>query len=515
MEITRNSSLASAILFSLSIYSLLKFAAIRIRKSNPKSPPEAAGGWPLVGHLNMLSGPEQPHIALSRLADKYGPIYSIRLGVYRYLVVSSWEVAKEVFTSTNDVAFSDRPQTLAIQLMSYDFAMFGFNNYNGYWRELRKVCMQKLLSSHGVSTLGTTWEIETRAMMKSIYVSCRKNEPLDMKKFLENLTLNSMVKIVSGATVEKMDSEEAENCREHVSAFFRAMGVLTYSDVVPCLKWLDYIKGTKKGFEKTGKVMDTILRSWLEQHKNLKSEDGQDDFMKVMMEAADSLTLQFPQYDADTITKATCQAMIFGGTDTMTVTLIWALCLLLNNRHVLQRAQQELDNHIGRSRMVEKSDIGNLVYIQAIIKETLRLYPPACLLPLRQSSRDSIVAGYQIPAGTLLTINLWKVHRDPSVWSDPLEFNPDRFLTEYRDVDLRGQHFQFLPFGVGRRICPGITYALQFMELALATLLHGFDLETPGNDVVDMTGSLGSTNMKASPLLLNLTPRLSHNLFEI
>ncbi|XP_073306130.1 cytochrome P450 CYP82D47-like [Primulina huaijiensis] len=525
MEFTWSSSIATAFIFFLSIYFLLKFAAARIRKSNPNSPPEAAGGWPLIGHLNLLSGPEQPHVALSDLADKYGPIYSINLGVHRCLVVSSWEVAKEIFNSTNDVCFSNRPQTVAIQLMSYDFAMFGFSKYNDYWRELRKFCMQKLLSAQRVSTLGTAWETETRAMMKSIYISCRKNNfraPLEMKKCLGDLTLNSMVRIVSGATVKKMDFMEAENWREQIREFFKMMDALTFTDVVPYLKWLDHFKGTKKDFEKTGKMMDTILQSWLEKHKKLqknKSEnglqqlDGEKDFMEVMMEAADSFAHQFPKYDADTIIKATCQTMIIAGTDTMTVTLVWALCLLLNNRHVLERAQQELDNHIGRSRMVEKSDIGNLVYIQAIIKETLRLYPAVLLLPPREASRDSTIAGYQIPAGTRVILNLWKVQRDPCVWSDPLEFKPERFLTEHRDVDLKGQHFQFLPFGVGRRICPGITFALQFMELALATLLHGFDLRTPEGDVVDMTGSLGTTNMKASPLPVLLTPRLSHDLF--
>ncbi|XP_073122960.1 cytochrome P450 CYP82D47-like [Henckelia pumila] len=525
MEFTwrgNTTSLATAfiIIFPSIIYFLLKFASKRFRKSKPSSPPEAAGGWPLIGHLNLMSGPEQPHVALSNLADKYGPIYSIRLGVYRCLVVSSWEVAKEFFNSTNDVIFSDRPQIASIQLMGYDHAMFGFSKYNDYWRELRKFSVQNLLSSQKVSTLGTTWEMETRAMMKSIFTRCQ--EPLEMKKCLEDLALNLMVRIVSGATVKKMNSEESENWRQQVKEFFKMMDVLTFSDVLPCMGWLDYFKGTKKALKKTGEVMDVILRSWLEQHKILQKlkksyqnyGEEEDDFMEATLKAADSMAHQFPRYDADTIVKATCQTMIVAGTDTITVTLIWALCLLLNNRHVLERAQQELDDHIGISRMVEKSDIGNLVYIQAIIKETLRLYPATFLISPRESSRDSTVAGYQIPGGTRVIINLWKLHRDPGMWSDPSEFKPERFLTECRDVDLRGKHFQFLPFGAGRRICPGITFALQFMELALATLLHGFDIKTPAGDVVDMKGSLGTTNMKASPLSVLLAPRLSHDLFS-
>ncbi|KAL0379154.1 UNVERIFIED_CONTAM: Xanthotoxin 5-hydroxylase CYP82C4 [Sesamum radiatum] len=118
--------------------------------------------------------------------------------------------------------------------------------------------------------------------------------------------------------------------------------------------------------------------------------------------------------------------MMLGGSDTTTVTLTWALCLLLNNQHALKRAQEELDEHIGRERLVKESDLENLVYIKAIIKETLRIQPSAPLLSPRESVEDCTVAGYHIPAGTRLIVNMWKLHQDPRVWDDPLEFRSER-----------------------------------------------------------------------------------------
>ncbi|KAK6131158.1 hypothetical protein DH2020_035098 [Rehmannia glutinosa] len=381
-------------------------------QNNKKLPPEADGGWPLIGHLRLLSGPDLPHIILSNMADKYGPVFSIRLGVHRALIVSSWEIAKECFT-TNDIIFSNRPKVAAIQHMGYNFAMFGFSPYGSYWREFRKITMQNLLSSNRVSELGDLFEMEIRALMRSLYSSCNdETVPLEMKKFLGDMTLRLMVRIIAGDREnEKIDMGGYMKLRGAIREFFRLMGVLTIPDVLPFLKWLDYFGGTNKAFKKTGKEMDGILQAWLDDHKKTSLDSGKyDGFMARMMVATAKVAQEFPGYGAGTITKATCQSMMLGGTDTMTVTLTWALCLLLNNPHTLKRAQHELDVHVGRERQVKASDIENLVYIQSIIKETLRLYAPP-LAPPHEAVDDCIVAGYHVPAGTRLIINFWKVHR--------------------------------------------------------------------------------------------------------
>ena len=200
--------------------------------------------------------------------------------------------------------------------------------------------------------------------------------------------------------------------------------------------------------------------------------------------------------------------MIGGGSDTSTVTLTWAISLLLNNRHVLKKAQDELDIQVGKERIVNESDISKLVYLQAIVKETLRMYPPAPLLAPREFIEDCIIGGYHVPKGTRLITNLWKIQTDPSIWSEPLKFMPERFLTTHKNVDVRGQNFELIPFGTGRRACPGASLGLQMVHLALASFLHMYEISNSSNAQVDMTESFGLTNIKATPLEVLITPRL-------
>ncbi|KAB1221240.1 Cytochrome P450 82C4 [Morella rubra] len=202
-------------------------------------------------------------------------------------------------------------------------------------------------------------------------------------------------------------------------------------------------------------------------------------------------------------------SLILGGADTTTVTLTWALCLLLNNRETLVKVQEELDLHVSGDRQVKESDVKNLVYLQAVLKETMRLYPAGPLSAPHESIEDCTVAGYHVPAGTQLLFNLSKLHRDPHVWVDPNEFRPERFLTTHLDVDVRGQHFELIPFGSGRRVCPGISFAQQVMHLTLATFLHAFEITTSSDEPVDMTEKVGLTNLKATPFEVHLTPRLA------
>lgn len=197
------------------------------------------------------------------------------------------------------------------------------------------------------------------------------------------------------------------------------------------------------------------------------------------------------------------------------VALTWALSLLLNHQVELKKAQDELDTHIGKERKVEESDIKNLVYLQAIVKETLRLYPPSPIITLRAAMDDcTFSCGFHIPSGTHLMVNVWKIHRDGRIWNDPHDFKPERFLTSHKDVDVRSRNYELVPFGSGRRACPGASLALRVVHLTLATLLHSFNVASPLNQVVDMTESTGLTNLKATPLEVVITPRLDTKLYE-
>jgi cytochrome P450 len=268
--------------------------------------------------------------------------------------------------------------------------------------------------------------------------------------------------------------------------------------------------------KETFKEMDDIVSGWLEEHRRRResgeSYKGDQSFMDIMISTLEGTDLA--GYDVDTINKATCLVLISGGADTTSVMLTWALSLLLNNRHVLKKAQQELDLHVGKERQVDESDINKLFYLQAIVKETLRLYPAASLSGPREFTEDCTVSGYHIPKGTRLIPNLWKIQRDPMKWPNPLEFRPERFLTTQKDVDVKGHQFELIPFGAGRRVCPGIVFGVQMLHFVLARILQGFELSTPNNALVDMTESAGLTNAKAAPLEVLVAPRLAPTLYQ-
>ncbi|XP_019071776.1 cytochrome P450 CYP82D47 [Vitis vinifera] len=487
--------------------------------------PEASGAWPIIGHLHLLGGSKNlPHLLFGTMADKYGPVFSIRLGLKRAVVVSSWEMAKECFT-THDLALASRPELVAAKYLGYNYAMFAFSPHGAYWREVRKIATLELLSNRRLELLKNVRISEVETCMKELYKlwAEKKSEAgvvlVDMKQWFGHLSLNVILKMVVGKRyfgyAAESKEKEAQQCQKAIREFFRLLGLFVVSDALPFLGWLD-VGGHVKAMKKTAKELDGIAQEWLEEHRRRKDSgeaDGDQDFMDVMLSI---LGATDPNgYDADTINKATSLILIAGGTDTTSVTLTWAISLLLNNPHVLRKAQEELDTHVGKERLVNEMDISKLVYLQAIVKETLRLYPAAPLSGQRQFIQDSVLGGYHIPKGTRLLLNLTKIQRDPRVWLNPTKFQPSRFLTTYKDVDVKGKHFVLTPFGGGRRICPGAAFALQVLPLTLANFLHKFQLSTPSNSPIDMSESFGITNIKSTPLEVLISPRLaSYNLYK-
>ncbi|TKY70527.1 Cytochrome P450 82A3 [Spatholobus suberectus] len=338
-----------------------------------------------------------------------------------------------------------------------------------------------------------------------------------MKQWFGDLTHNIVLRMVRGRPYSDDYPEgEARRYKKVMRDCMSLFGVFVLSDAIPFLGWLD-MNGYEKAMKRTASELDPLVEGWLEEHKRKRASSmigkEEQDFMDVMLNVLQDA--QISGYDSDTIIKATCLNLILAGSDTTMITLIWVLSLLLNHQMELKKAQDELDSYIGKDRNVEESDITKLVYLQAIVKETLRLYPPSPLITLRAAMEDcTFSCGYRIPAGTQLMVNAWKIHRDGRVWSDPHDFKPERFLTSHKDVDVKGQNYELVPFGSGRRACPGASLALRVVHFTLATLLHSFNVASPSNQVVDMTESIGLTNLKATPLEVLLTPRLDSKLYE-
>lgn len=195
--------------------------------------------------------------------------------------------------------------------------------------------------------------------------------------------------------------------------------------------------------------------------------------------------------------------MLVAGTDTSAVTMEWALSLLLNHPEVLNKAQREIDAHLGHDRLIEEVDLPHLSYLQSIIKETMRMHTPGPLLVPHESSKECCVGGYRIPQGTMLLVNVWAIHNDPKIWAEPTKFKPERFECE----EGEGDGLRYLPFGSGRRHCPGEVLAIRMVGLALGSLIQCFDWESVDNQMVDMTEGSGLIIPKAQPLLAKCRPR--------
>ncbi|XP_034690478.1 cytochrome P450 CYP82D47-like [Vitis riparia] len=482
-----------------------------------RSAPEPSGAWPFIGHLHLLNSPMPIFRTLTAMADKHGPVFMIRLGMHRALVVSSHKAVKECLT-TNDKAFASRPISSAGKLLGYNYAGFGFAPYGPLWREMRKLSVTELLSNRRLNELKHVLVSELDVCIRDLYPLGKETNWVNpikvaMSEWLEQLTFNVVLRMVAGKRYVGNGvhgNEEARHAIAVIKKFMSLTGAFVASDVIPFVEWMD-LQGHLGSMKRVAEQLDPFVEGWVEEHvTKLKSDPGsRQDFIDVMLSVLKDNSIF--GHTRETVIKATSQTLIVGGSDTTSIVSTWILSALLNNRHALKRAQEEIDLKVGRGRWVEESDIENLIYLQAVVKETketLRLYPPAPLSIPHEAVEDCNVCEYHIPKGTRLFVNVWKLHRDPGVWPDPEEFQPKRFLTTNANLNVFGQYFELIPFSSGRRSCPGIALALQILHLTVARLLQGYDMTTPLNAPVDMTECIGITMPRATPLEVMLTPRL-------
>ncbi|KAG6680588.1 hypothetical protein I3843_13G041300 [Carya illinoinensis] len=465
--------------------------------------PEPLGALPIIGHLHQLRSQNTMARTLAAIADKHGPIFMFRFGMKPALVISSHEAVKECFT-TNDRVLAARPMSSQGNYLGYDYAGFGFSSYGSCWSKVRKLAVSELLSDRRLEKLKNMYVSEVDTLIKDLYFVCRSNEHNPVKvvisEWIEGLALNIITKII--ARKRYFGSTNKEN----ISEFMYLAGAPNMFDLIPFLRWID-LKGQVKSMKRVAGELDSLIGSWVEEHtarRELKTDEQshEPDFIDVMLSLIEEDSMF--GYPRETIIKATAMAcimltLILSGSETISLNLTWLISLLLNNKHALKRVQEELDLKVGKDRWVEDYDIKDLVYFQATVKESLRLYPPAPLLIPHEAMEDCQVCGYHIPKGARLFVNVWKLHRDPRVWKEPNEFLPERFLSSHASMDASRQHFEFIPFGYGRRSCPGEMFALQVSQLTLARLLQGFELTTPLDKPVDMNERLGITLARQLP----------------
>lgn len=280
--------------------------------------PEAGGSWPIIGHMHLLGGRQLTHRTLGAMADKYGPVFTIRLGSHRVLVLSGWEMARECFT-VHDKVFSTRPSIAASKLLGYDYAMFGFAPYGSYWREMRKIATIELLSNHRLDMLKHILTSEVKTVIKVLYKlwvskgSAESGVLVDMKQWFGELTHNIALRMVGGKRYfganADFDEDEAHRYQKVMREFFSLFGVFVLSDAIPYLGWLDMNRYESR-MKKTAKELDALIGGWLEEHKQKrlldKKRKEEQDFMDVMLNTLKDAKIS--GFDADTINKATCLA---------------------------------------------------------------------------------------------------------------------------------------------------------------------------------------------------------------
>ncbi|XP_010906241.1 cytochrome P450 81Q32 [Elaeis guineensis] len=478
---------------------LLLFTRLGRGKNSPPYPPSL----PVLGHLHLLKKPL--HRFLAALSARYGPIISLRLGSRPVLVISSPDAAEECF-SKNDVIFANRPRFLAGKHLGYNYTTIVWASYGHHWRNLRRIATVEIFSTARLHSFSGIRREEVMVLVRRLVSDFNDEDgyrKVQMKKTFFELTLNVMMRMIAGKRYygeDVEDSEEARRFQEIVEETFALSATTNLGDFLPILRFLDY-RGAERKLKRLQEKRDAFMQGLIDEHRR-GDHGGGEGRRKTIIDVLLSLQQGDPEYYTDEIIKGVLVVLLTAGTDTTAVTIEWAMSLLLNHPEALKKAREELDLQVGQDRLVDESDLPKLPFLHAIINETLRLYPPAPILPAHESSEDCIVGGYRVPRGTVLLVNAWAIQRDPRLWPEPTSFRPERLSEAGRENEPHGM----LPFGLGRRGCPGEGLAMRVVGLALGALVQCFEWDCSG-EPVDLSEGAGLTMPKAEPLVAGYRPR--------
>ncbi|KAI3829406.1 hypothetical protein L1987_03529 [Smallanthus sonchifolius] len=467
----------SASLFLFFFLIIKGFRSFNSLGSNKNLPPQP---WklPLVGNIHHLIG-APPHQALRNIAQKLGPVVRLQLGQVSSVIISSLPLAKEIM-KTHDITFANRPKLLGVEIITYNYTNIAFSPYGDYWRQMRKICVLELLSARKVQSFRSIREQESWDLTESI-----------AKQKLQTINLSNKIFTMINTIASRVTF--GSRCKDQVTLLELIRGLIDLSggfdvcDLFPSITLLPLITGTKNKMLNIRNKIDAVFDSIILEHKE-RCADGQsneEDLVDVLLRLKDDGGLEFPlSYDN---IKAVILDMFAAGSDTSSVTIEWVMSELMKNPRVMKKAQDEIRQVLKGKTKIHESDIQELDYLKFVIKETLRLHPPLPLLLPRECRENCEIGGYRIPVKTKVIINAWMIGRDPNYWVEPESFIPERFSES--SVNMMGTDFEYLPFGAGRRMCPGMLLGLANVELPLVMLLYHFDWEIPTSEDFDMLES--------------------------
>ncbi|AES59942.1 putative cytochrome P450 [Medicago truncatula] len=487
--------LALVLFFIFMLVVLTKGRNLKKKSSAPNLPP---GPWklPIIGHIHHLVS-STPHQKLRDLAKVYGPLMHLQLGEISAIVVSSPEYAREVM-KTHDIIFASKPKIVAIDILLYGSTDIAFSPYGNYWRQLRKICTIELLTQKRVSSFRPIREEEFTNLIKSI--DSQQGSPINITQAVVTSIMTITTRAAFGNKCKGQEQLVSLANGESVGGGF------DIGELFPSAKWLQLVSGFRSKIEVLHRQIDLILVNIINEHKEAKSKakegEVEEDLVDVLQKFQGGNDIDQDICLTDNNIKAIILDIIGAGGETSSTTIVWAMAELVRDPRVMKKAQYEVRKIFNKKGTVGENYINELEYLKLVVKETLRLHPPTPLL-LRECGQACEIEGYHIPAKSKVIVNAWTIGRDPKYWTEPERFHPERFIGS--SIDYKGNNFEYIPFGAGRRICPGITFGLINVELALALLLYHFDWRLPngmkGEDL-DMTEQFGANVKRKSDLYL-------------
>ncbi|OMP06023.1 Cytochrome P450 [Corchorus capsularis] len=420
----------------------------------PPSPPKL----PIIGNIHQVG--KLPHRSLRDLSRKYGSLLLMQLGDNPTLVVSSADMAKEI-VKNHDIVFSNRPRTTGAETLLYGCSDVGFAPYGEYWRQVRKICVLELFSLRRVQSFQCVRDEEVEDLINKIRRACVKGESINLSEMLMAVSNNIVSRCVLSKKTEEEDGKVGQLSR-------RLLGLLTrfcFGDMFPYLRWMDVLTGLIRRMKAVSRELDTLFDQIIEEHRALKNYDTKRDFISIILQLQRDGLLEM-ELTHDNI-KAILLDMFVGGTDTTSTTIEWLMGELIKHPCVMKKVQEEVSTDISNG------------YIDGYIETTV-------------------------------FINAFAIQRDPNGWEKPEEFIPERF--ENSPIDFKGQDFQFIPFGSGRRGCSGMAFGVASIEYEIGNLLYWFDWKLLAGEIpdkLDMTELYGLTVNKKVPLhVLPIIPHL-------
>ncbi|XVF13251.1 hypothetical protein REPUB_Repub08aG0192500 [Reevesia pubescens] len=442
------------------------------KASHSKLPP-GPRRVPIFGNLFDLG--DKPHKSLAKLAKTHGPVMSLKLGSLITVVVSSENMAKEVLQK-HDLIFSNRTITDAVRASKHYEVGLPWIPVSPLWRTLRKVCNTHLFNSQKLDANQYLRRKKIQELIANVQKSCHTGEAINIGQAAFNTSLNLLSNTIFSMDLVDPNSPTAQEFRKTVWGIMEEAVKPNLADYFPLLRKIDP-QGVRRRmtihFEKLldlfGKMFDERLQS-----RKTQGSTASNDVLDTLLGIIEGNIEEIEKGHVIHL----LLVLFVAGTDTTSTTIEWAMAELLRNPHVLLKAKKELDQVIGKGNPVEESDINRLPYLQAIIKETFRMHPAAPLLLPRRAGADEEICGFTVPEGAQVLVNAWAIGRDPRIWENFNVFMPERFMGS--EIDVKGTDFRFIPFGAGRRICPGLPLANRMLHLMLGSLIHSFDWKLEG-----------------------------------